>query len=146
MKAKNSITSASLFSSDSMPLKKNIISASFLPTIIKMNYAVKVNIKPLSVNQVWKGRRFKTSTYSSYEKALLAILPNYSVPIGFIELYLKFGFSNSASDWDNPVKPFQDILQKRYKFNDKMVRRAVVDTEKVAKGEEYIIFEIKPLK
>ena len=35
-----------------------------------------LKIKPLSVNQVWQGKRFKTKTYKDYEKNVLAILPN----------------------------------------------------------------------
>jgi Holliday junction resolvase RusA-like endonuclease len=32
-----------------------------------------------------------------------------------------FGFSNKASDLDNPVKLLMDIAQKKYGFNDKNV-------------------------
>jgi hypothetical protein len=59
---------------------------------------------------------------------------------------LRFGFSNRLSDWDNPVKPVQDILSKKYGFNDKLIRRAVVETEIVRKGAEYVEFEIQTLK
>ena len=30
-----------------------------------------VNIKPLSVNQAWAGRRFKTPKYKAFEKEML---------------------------------------------------------------------------
>jgi hypothetical protein len=52
--------------------------------------------------------------------------------------------SNVLSDWDNPVKPFQDILQKRYGFNDKNIFKAVVTKVKVPRGYEFIDFEIIP--
>ena len=64
------------------------------------------------------------------------------VPEGDLELHLKWGFSSAGSDWDNPIKPFQDCLQKKYSFNDNRVIRAVTEKVKVKKGEEFIQFEI----
>lgn len=61
------------------------------------------------------------------------------------KVYYEFGMSNSQSDWDNPIKPLQDILQKRYNFNDKDIYEANVKKVKVKKGEEYIKFEITSL-
>lgn len=107
---------------------------------------IKIDIKSLSVNEAWKGRRFKTDAYKTYERVVLLLLPkNYEIPESPYELHLEFGFSSDASDWDNPIKPFQDILAKKYKFNDKLIKKGVVTTEKVKKGEEYIKFEIKTL-
>ncbi len=103
----------------------------------------KLDIKPLSVNQCWQGKRFKTPKYKKYESDLLMILPKLTVPDGPLELYLKWGFSSAASDWDNPIKPFQDVLQKKYDFNDSRVVRAITEKVKVKKGEEFIEFEIK---
>lgn len=108
---------------------------------------IKVKIKPLSVNDAWQGRRYKTEAYKSYECALMLLLPKtIKMPKPPYELYLKFGFSSSASDWDNPIKTTQDIIAKKYKFNDKQIKRAVVDTEIVKKGEEYIQFNITTLE
>jgi len=105
-----------------------------------------LDIKPLSVNECWQGKRFKTPKYKKYENNLLIMLPKLTVPEGPIELYLKWGFSSAASDWDNPIKPFQDILQKKYNFNDNRVVRAITEKVKVNKGEEFIEFEIKKLQ
>lgn len=104
---------------------------------------VRIDIKPLSVNEAWKGRRFKTDAYIVYQNTLLWLLPKMVVPSPPYQIHFKFGFSNSLSDWDNPVKPTQDILSKKYGFNDKLIRRAIVETEIVKKGEEYIEFELK---
>lgn len=102
-----------------------------------------IEVKPLSVNKVWQGRRFKTQDYKNYEELLMGLLPDdVEVPEGKLELHLNWGFSSSASDWDNPIKPFQDILQKKYDFNDNRVFRAIVEKEIVPKGEEYIEFLI----
>lgn len=104
---------------------------------------ITVPVKPLSVNEVWQGKRFKTQAYKHYEKLLLSILPKIVVPEPPYEIYFKFGFSNIASDFDNPVKPLTDILQKRYCFNDKSICRAVIEKVKVEKGNEFFCFEIK---
>ena len=101
---------------------------------------VKINIKPLSVNQCFQGKRYKTHKYKSYETELmLVLLPKMMyIPEGKLQIYLKFGFSSKASDWDNPVKPFQDILQKKYGFDDKRIFKAIVEKELVKKGDEYV--------
>lgn len=104
---------------------------------------VKVDIKALSVNEAWAGRRFKTPKYKKFERDLLFLLPEIVLPKPPYQIYFQFGFSNEASDWDNPIKPLQDVLQKRYGFNDKLVHRGIVDKVKVKKGEEYLKFSIE---
>lgn len=104
----------------------------------------RVNEKPLSVNDAWKGQHFKTTEYKAYQTKLLWLLPSkIEIPPPPYEIYFRFGFSSTLSDWDNPVKPLQDILSKKYGFNDKLIRRAIVDTEIVPKGKEFFEFELK---
>ena len=106
----------------------------------------RIYIKPLSVNEVWAGRRFKTPAYKSYEQELSYLLPKkLEIPNGKLELKITFGFSNKASDIDNPVKPLLDILQKTYGFNDKKIYKLEVEKVDVKKGEEYIEFKIDQL-
>lgn len=105
----------------------------------------RIDIKPLSVNEAWQGKRYKTNKYKEYEETLLWLLPNIKIPNPPYEIYFKFGFSSKLSDWDNPIKPTQDILSKKYDFDDKLIRKAVVETEIVKKGSEYFIFDIKTL-
>ena len=104
-----------------------------------------IKIKPLSVNQCWQGRRFKTKLYKSFEIELLSKLKPLEVPAGKLQIFIKFGLSSKNADWDNPIKPFQDILQKKYGFNDRNVYKAVVEKVDVKKGFEFIEFEIKLL-
>ena len=104
---------------------------------------VNLDIKPLSVNKVWQGKRFKTQHYKKYESDLLLILPNIDLPEPPFSVYYEFGFSSSASDIDNPIKPLQDVLQKKYNFDDKHIFEMVVRKTKVKKGKEYIKFSIK---
>lgn len=105
-----------------------------------------MKIKPLSVNEAWQGRRFRSDKYKEYEKRLMSMLPELQLPNPPYELYYKFGFSSAASDWDNPCKPTTDILSKKYNFNDKLIKRAVIEVDKVKKSEEYFSFKITTLK
>lgn len=106
---------------------------------------MKINIKPMSVNKAWQGKRFKTPAYKQYEKEVLLLLRPVAIPKGDIELNLIFGFSSKLADFDNPIKPFVDCLQKKYGFNDRAIKRATIDVVHVEKGCEFIDFKIKEL-
>lgn len=106
---------------------------------------MRVNIKPLSINQAFKGQRFKTSEYKAYEKHVLLLLKPCRVPRGKLQLKITFGFSSKSADVDNPAKCFIDILQKKYRFNDKMIYDLHLKKVDVAKGSEFIDFEIMTL-
>jgi len=101
-------------------------------------------IKPLSVNQVWRGRRFKTQAYKNYELELLHLLPPGRFN-GDLKVNVIFGFSSKLSDIDNPLKPFLDILVKRYNFDDRQIVELNVRKEIVNKGKEFIKYKIKEL-
>lgn len=105
-----------------------------------------IKIKPLTVNQCWKGERFKTTRYERYCEAVSLLLPNnIIVPSGLLRVYYEFGMSYSGADWDNPCKPLQDILQAKYKFNDSRIMEATVKKVIVKRGQEYIKFKIESL-
>jgi Holliday junction resolvase RusA-like endonuclease len=110
---------------------------------------IRVKIKPLSVNDAWKGQRFRSNDYKQYEHDVLLMLPNNIKielkPNENYQITFKFGFSSASSDWDNPIKPLQDIIAKKYGFNDKRIKRGVVDVEKVKKGNEYFEFNIEKI-
>lgn len=107
-----------------------------------------VNIKPLSVNKAWKGRRYKTLAYKNYEQQVLTLLPQrVHIPDGKLELHLEFGFSSPLADFDNPVKLFVDCLQKKYRFNDRRIRRAIIDVDdSLNKGDEFVAFKLLAYK
>lgn len=111
-------------------------------------FSEKLLVKPLSVNEAWQGRKFKTDKYKKYEEALLMMLPNISVDFNKqpLELFIEVGFSNKASDVDNVIKPFVDILQKKYEFNDKYIYRLLVEKKDVSRGDEYIEFYLRILR
>jgi Holliday junction resolvase RusA-like endonuclease len=99
----------------------------------------KLNQKPLSVNLAWQGKRFKTPAYKSYEKEILIRMPAGKVAADqMLRVEFFFGFSNKASDLDNPVKLLLDLAQKKYGFNDSHVYELNVRKCIVKKGEDFI--------
>ena len=105
----------------------------------------KVKIKPLSVNDAWQGKRFKTKEYKAYEGSVLLLLPKIDVPDGDLLLSLTFGLSSKNADVDNPVKCFVDCLQKKYDFNDRRIYKMIVEKVDVKKGCEFIDFSLAVL-
>lgn len=106
-----------------------------------MGEMITVNIKPMSVNDAWQGRRYKTPQYNKYQRDVLLLLPKITVPPGRLKLILELGFSNIQSDLDNPIKQILDILQKKYIFNDSRIWEINATKVKVEKGKEYFKFE-----
>lgn len=104
------------------------------------------SIKPLSVNEAWQGRRFKTETYKTYSKELaLKLKP---IKIDFkerLKVDMVFGFSSHGSDIDNPIKPILDIIQKKYGINDNKIYEMNLKKEIVPKGKEFIEIKINEL-
>jgi Holliday junction resolvase RusA-like endonuclease len=103
----------------------------------------KINIKPLSVNECWQGQRFKTKEYKQYEKDVLLTLPKLKICDAPYQISIEFAFSSTLADIDNPLKPFLDILQKKYNINDRDVYKLNVAKTVVKKGFEYIRFNIE---
>jgi len=104
---------------------------------------MRINIKALSVNECWQGRRFKTDKYKSYEKELLLKLKHYKIPEDKIQINIIFGVSSKLMDIDNGLKPLLDILQKKYKFNDRDIYKLNVTKQIVKKENEFIQIKIK---
>lgn len=103
-----------------------------------------IMIKPLSVNDAWKGRRSKTPQYKKYYRDVLFLLKTKKLELESFQVFIEFGFSSKGSDIDNPVKPFLDILSKKYGFNDNCIYRLTLEKKIVQKGYEYITFKIAP--
>ena len=102
---------------------------------------INLKVKPLSVNNAWQGKRFKTPAYKTYEKKVLSMLPNVEIK-EFKQLKITYGFSNMMSDIDNPTKLVLDILQKKYGVNDRDLIYLVLHKEKTSKGSEFIEIEL----
>lgn len=102
----------------------------------------KIKIKALSVNEAYRGRRFKTEKYKAFEEEILYQLKGSEIPDGKLELFIEVGLSSKNADLDNCLKVFTDILQKKYSFNDKRIYRIIAQKVDVPKKEEYIDFDI----
>lgn len=103
---------------------------------------IEIDIKPLSVNKAWKGKRYKTSAYKAYEKELtlkLRMEHKRMFEHKDIHLLLTFFFSTKAADIDNPIKMTQDILSKKYNFNDNCVMDLTVCKRRCEKGRERLL-------
>lgn len=111
-----------------------------------MGKRTRVFIKPISVNECWQGRRFKTKAYKSFEQEVLFTLKQIQLPNKPYELFIEFGLSNKLSDIDNGLKPLIDCLQKKYGFNDRDIYKMVIEKKIVEKGKEYFEFEINSIK
>lgn len=101
---------------------------------------MRIEIKPLSVNQAWQGRRFKTPEYKQYEADTLMLLPDTDLKLSDdpIDLDLSIGVSSPLFDVDNALKPLLDVLQKKYEFNDRYIYRLCIEKKLVDKGREFI--------
>ena len=102
-------------------------------------------IKPLSTNQQWRGRRWKTALYEAYERDLSFQLTQMKIPDGLLKLTLIFGFSSKASDLSNAVKATEDIICKKYGYDDKRHYELHLYKRIVKKGKEYIEFSIEEI-
>ncbi len=107
---------------------------------------MRIDIKPLSVNEVFQGKRYRTKSYDAYEFRVKRLLPKIEIPKGKLSITYTVGYSTSNADIDNFVKPFQDILSKHYGFNDNLIYHIQIFKVIVEKGKEFIEFDIKVLE
>jgi hypothetical protein len=107
---------------------------------------ITINIKPLSVNEAWQGKRFKTPALKRYTRDVFLLLPKLeSIPTGKLRFDYKFYLSNAGADYDNPIKPIQDIICAKYKhlgLNDNQIYFSTIEKILVKKGQEKIEFKI----
>jgi Holliday junction resolvase RusA-like endonuclease len=106
----------------------------------------KLNIKPLSVNDLWRGRRFKTDEYKVYERSIFYQVQQLKNVIQIpgckqIVFVVRFGFSSRGSDVSNPIKAIEDILQKSLGLNDNKTYMLIAEKTIVPKGEEWFEFD-----
>ena len=105
--------------------------------------------KPFSVNEAWQGRRYRTPLYKKFALDVFRLIRRIR-PQKPRRRYPRFcalrvgGFSNSQSDIDNPVKPFQDVLFDAWKMKSKdhQVQFMIIEKAKAKKGQEFIGFHV----
>jgi len=107
----------------------------------------KIDVKPLSANEAYapkvvrQGQRvyattYKTVKYQTYERVVKQRLKHLEFNLGSsgeLVLCMRVFYVTAASDIDNCVKPFLDILQRHYGFNDNRVY--VLQVKKVVAGK-----------
>ncbi len=107
---------------------------------------IHIDIKPLSNNEMYGGRKVKSYKYRNFEKELLPLLPNdYKIPKGKLQFFMAVGLSSKLADLDNTLKPFIDCLQLKYGFNDKVIYSLSASKVDVKKGEEFIEFSLEEI-
>lgn len=108
--------------------------------------ASEIKIKPLSVNEAYRRKRYKTVKYKVYEEELLYKLPNLKIDKeSKLFLTIVAGLSNRNADLSNIIKPFEDVLQIKYNFNDNKIYKINMTKEIVKKGKEFIRFNLDSL-
>lgn len=104
---------------------------------------VRLEIKALSVNDAYRGRRFATKELTQYKSDLGWLLPRgMHIPSGPLSVRYVFGVNSKASDLDNLVKALQDVIAAEYGFNDNRIYHIDVTKVDVPKGKEFVEFEI----
>lgn len=102
----------------------------------------RLNLKPISVNEAYRGRRYSTQKLKDYKNQIALLAPKIKVPEGKLVVRYIFGVSSKGSDGDNLIKALQDALAEKYGFNDNRIYAWYIEKEDVKKGEEYIDFTI----
>jgi len=108
---------------------------------------IRLPVKALSANQSWMltSRTFKTPVYQSFRQQIhFSLIARGFRKLGFNKkasmcFHAVFGIS-ARMDLDNCLKPFIDVLEDFYGFNDSQIAEIHVKKVKVKKGEEFIEF------
>lgn len=103
--------------------------------------------KPMSVNQAWQGKRFRTPLYKRFSDAITLLLRSIRPPKPtgtHLFAHYIWGVSNFQADVDNPTKPFQDVLFNSWnmKNKDHRVEFMILEKIKTKKGDEFIAFHV----
>ena len=111
-----------------------------------------LKIHPISLNQAFQGRRFKTKKAKNYEEELTILLSPFKdrMVLGKLEIHYKFFLKyHATTDCDNLVKLLQDILVKQGLMeDDRKIYKYIIEkfpAKKVGETQEdRVEIEIKP--
>ena len=106
---------------------------------------IELPIKPISINQCFQGRRFRTKEFKQWQNDMLKVMPKRSKLAGGVKvaitLFLK---SIYRSDCDNFLKPIIDCIVKRgWITDDRFIQ--YLEVAKVKSKVEKIGIEIGTL-
>ena|SRR3990167_4485065 len=102
-------------------------------------------VKPISVNECWQGRRFKTKKYDAFIEEMLLQMPQHKPLDGLLEVEIIFGLRSLVrGDLDNLLKPVIDcIVKKHWIADDRYI--TTIKASKVKQKKESISIMIKQL-
>ena len=84
-----------------------------------------------------------TPEYKKYRRDLGLQVRKQEIPEGPLQIHFIFGVSNMGFDWDNAIKPTQDVISERLGFNDSRIHYGTAKKVKVPKGKEFIDYTIE---
>ena len=105
----------------------------------------KLDLKPVSVNEAYKGRRFSTDIHRLFKDQAAILLRRLKLPRlkpkeEFFVIY-KF-YTSSRNDADNLIKLTQDSICAALGTDDRYISGIYVRKIKVKKGNERIEFDV----
>ncbi len=102
----------------------------------------KIDIKPLSVNEAYKGKKYSTAKLKAYKRDMPLLLPSeLQLPPGRLVLLFRFHFKRKASDVDNCCKMAQDIIMEYYGEDDREIYMTLNEKIVDYNSPEYLEFE-----
>lgn len=109
---------------------------------------MKIEIKPISVNRCWQGRRYKTKEYAEWRREFGYLIPARSPKLRFNEslaLDVVFGLKYpKKADLDNFIKPFLDACVENGIIQDDRLVYEIIAKKVKTDGKEYIAFNFYP--
>ena len=104
-----------------------------------------INLKPVSTNKIWKGKRWMSKEGAQFKKDCLLLLrakqAKLKVMEGEMSIHFRFGLSREM-DTSNCIKLVEDCVALALGVDDIKFRGMTATKEKVAKGKEFIAVEI----
>jgi Holliday junction resolvase RusA-like endonuclease len=80
---------------------------------------MKIEIKPISINTCWQGRRFMTPAYKQWITDMLFLLPKWKTITGNTRIIITLNLKSTVrGDIDNFLKPIIDCLVKKGLIED----------------------------
>jgi Holliday junction resolvase RusA-like endonuclease len=111
----------------------------------KMN----IQIKPLSTNKAWMGRKFKSDDYIDFELELsvkLKKFKDYKMDLDKTELEVSYTFylkNYALTDVGNLEKQLTDVLvANQFIKDDRYIKRLILQKER-SEGDDFIEIQIK---
>lgn len=103
----------------------------------------RIEIKPLSVNDAWRGRKFSTPKKKKYEAKVKQELKDCVLEdcIPPYEIHFRFWIPK-LQDYDNCIKVTQDIVCEHFGINDRDIYKAIIEKVPVKSWQEYFEIEI----